>query len=47
MDVRMSGMTGLEAFKIIKEIDPKIPVIIMTAYGTTDSAIEANEARSF
>lgn len=47
MDVRMSGMTGLEAFKIIKEIDPKIPVIIMTAYGTTDSAIEATKLGAF
>lgn len=47
MDVRMSGMTGLEAFKIIKEIDAKIPVIIMTAYGTTDSAIEATKLGAF
>lgn len=47
MDVRMSGMTGLEAFKIIKEIDSKIPVIIMTAYGTTDSAIEATKLGAY
>jgi len=47
IDVRMSGMTGLEAFKIIKEIDAKVPVIIMTAYGTTDSAIEATKLGAF
>lgn len=47
MDVRMSGMTGLEAFRIIKEMDSRIPVIIMTAYGTTDSAIEATKLGAF
>lgn len=41
MDIRMPGMTGLEALTRIKEIDPKLPVIIATAYGTTDTAIEA------
>jgi two-component system NtrC family response regulator/two-component system nitrogen regulation response regulator GlnG len=41
MDIRMPGMTGLEALLRIKEIDPKLPVIIATAYGTTDTAIEA------
>ncbi len=41
MDVRMPGMGGLEAFERIKEIAPGLPVIIMTAYGTTDTAIEA------
>ena len=29
MDVRMPGMSGLEAFQIMHEIEPKLPVIIM------------------
>ncbi len=41
MDVRMPGITGLEAFRRIKELNPKLPVIVMTAYGTVDTAIEA------
>ncbi|MBI4436230.1 MAG: sigma-54-dependent Fis family transcriptional regulator [Candidatus Omnitrophica bacterium] len=41
MDIRMPGMTGLDAFTKLKEIDYKIPVILMTAFGTTETAIEA------
>ena len=40
MDIRMPGMTGLEAFKIMQEQKPALPVIITTAYGTTETAIE-------
>src|SRR5713226_3847798 len=41
MDVRMGGMTGLETLRRLREIDAKVPVIMMTAYGTTQTAIEA------
>src|SRR5512140_717566 len=41
MDVRMGGMTGLETLKQIRQQDPKLLVILMTAYGTTQTAIEA------
>ena len=47
MDVRMPGMNGLEAFRAIHEIEPKLPVIIMTAFGTTDTAIEATKLGAF
>jgi nitrogen regulation protein NR(I) len=47
MDVRLPGMNGLEAFRAIHEIEPKLPVIIMTAYGTTETAIEATKLGAF
>ena len=47
MDFRLPGMTGIEGFKEIKNIDAKLPVIIMTAFGTTDTAIEATKLGAF
>jgi len=41
MDVRMAGLSGLETLRKIRELDTKLPVLIMTAYGTTQTAIEA------
>jgi DNA-binding NtrC family response regulator len=40
-DVRLPGMTGIELLRRIREFDPSIPVIIMTAYGTIEGAVEA------
>jgi two-component system, NtrC family, response regulator HydG len=41
MDVRMARMNGHEAFRLIHEIQPALPVIIMTAYSSVDDAVEA------
>ena len=41
MDVRMGGMNGLETLRRIRPNEPKLLVILMTAYGTTQTAIEA------
>jgi two-component system, NtrC family, response regulator HydG len=41
MDVRMAGMSGLEALAQIKTYNPAIPVLIMTAYSSVDSAVQA------
>jgi two-component system response regulator HydG len=41
MDVRMAKMDGMEALKKIHEFNPAIPVVIMTAYSSVDSAVEA------
>ena len=41
MDVRMGGMNGLETLRRLRQTDAKLPVIMMTAYGTTQTAIEA------
>ena len=47
VDVRLPGMNGLQTFKAIHDIEPKLPVIIMTAYGTTETAIEATKMGAF
>ncbi|MFH1489392.1 MAG: sigma-54 dependent transcriptional regulator [Pseudomonadota bacterium] len=47
LDMRLPGMNGLETFKAIHEMEPKLPVIIMTAYGTTETAIEATKRGAF
>jgi nitrogen regulation protein NR(I) len=41
MDIRMGGINGLETLRRIRQIDSKLLVILMTAYGTTQMAIEA------
>ncbi|MDI6797665.1 MAG: sigma-54 dependent transcriptional regulator [Desulfatibacillaceae bacterium] len=47
MDVRMPGMDGLTAYQLMKKARPTLPVIIMTAFGTTDTAIEATKMGAF
>ncbi len=47
LDMRLPGMNGLETFEAIHEIEPKLPVVIMTAYGTTETAIEATKMGAF
>ena len=47
LDMRLPGINGLETFKAIHVIEPKLPVIIMTAYGTTETAIEAIKMGAF
>ena len=41
MDVRMAKMDGMEALRRINAFNPAIPVVIMTAYSSVDSAVEA------
>jgi DNA-binding NtrC family response regulator len=40
-DLKMPGMDGMEVLQAIKKLSPQTYVIIMTAYGTIDSAVEA------
>jgi nitrogen regulation protein NR(I) len=47
MDVRLPGMNGLETFEILRSLEPKLPVIIMTAFGTTETAIAATKMGAF
>jgi nitrogen regulation protein NR(I) len=41
MDIRMGGINGLETLRKIRASDSKLLVILMTAYGTTQTTIEA------
>ena len=41
LDYQMPGMNGLEVLKKVKGINPQIDVIMMTAYGTIETAVEA------
>ncbi len=47
MDIKMPGRSGIEVLKEIKLVDPKSLVILMTAYGTTETAIEAMKYGAF
>lgn len=47
LDLRLPGMDGMATFQAIRKLDPKLPVIIMTAYGTTETAIEATKQGAF
>ncbi len=47
MDIRLPGMNGLEAFARMHVMNAKMPVIIMTAYGTTETAINATKMGAF
>ncbi len=47
LDLKMPGMGGMETLIAIQKITRKIPVIIMTAYGTTDTAINAVKEGAF
>jgi len=41
MDIRMGTTNGLDTLRKLRELNPKLLVIMMTAYGTTQAAIEA------
>jgi two-component system nitrogen regulation response regulator GlnG len=47
LDVRLSDLSGLEVFDRIRQIDPRLPVIIITAFATTETAIEAMKRGAF
>jgi two-component system nitrogen regulation response regulator GlnG len=47
LDVRLPDMPGLDAFDEIRRIDSRLPVIIITAFSTTETAIEAMKRGAF
>jgi len=43
-DFKLPGMTGLEMLQLIRRMDSHVPVIVMTAFGTVENAVEAMKA---
>jgi DNA-binding NtrC family response regulator len=43
-DLKLPGMNGLEFLQAVKRADARLPVIVMTAYGTVETAVEAMKA---
>ena len=46
-DYKMAGADGIELLKYSKEIYPTVPVIIITAYGSVESAVEAMKSGAY
>jgi nitrogen regulation protein NR(I) len=47
LDVRLPDLSGLDVLKELRQLDPKLPVIVMTTHGTADTAIEAMQRGAF
>ncbi|MFO7613351.1 MAG: sigma-54 dependent transcriptional regulator [Bacteroidales bacterium] len=47
MDIEMPGLSGLEAIRRVKDMHPQLPVIIITAFGTTERVIAAMKYGAF
>jgi DNA-binding NtrC family response regulator len=46
-DLRMAPMDGLTLFKELKALQPELPVILLTAYASVETAIEAMKSGAF
>ena len=46
-DLKMEGTTGLDVLKAVQEIDPNCPAMIVTAFGTVETAVEAMRLGAF
>ncbi len=47
MDIKMPGISGVEAMKRMKEIAPALPIVLVTAYATEDLMDEAKKAGAY
>ena len=46
-DLRLPGMDGLELLRVIRRQNTRTPIIVMTAFGTVETAVEAMKAGAF
>jgi len=46
-DLKMEGMDGVEVLRKVRELAPDIPTMIITAYGTVDTAVECMKLHAF
>jgi len=46
-DMKMPGMSGMELLEACKKLKPDLPVIMMTAYGTIEMAVEAMKKHAY
>jgi nitrogen regulation protein NR(I) len=46
-DLRLPGMDGLELVRRLNEAKPRLPIVLMTAFGTTETVIEATKRGAF
>ena len=47
MDIKMKAMDGIEALKLIKQLSPQIPIVMMTAFSSVDTAVDALKSGAF
>ncbi len=46
-DLKMPGMTGLELIEKIRQVDDELPIVLMTAFGTIETAVKAMKIGAF
>ncbi len=46
-DLRLPGMSGLELLPAVKRLDPKLPVVMITAFATVETAVQAMKHGAF
>lgn len=46
-DLRMDGMSGIDLLREIRQLRPQLPVILITAYGSIESAVDAMRLGAF
>jgi DNA-binding NtrC family response regulator len=46
-DLKLPGLSGLDLVRELHEAKPRLPIVLMTAHGTTETAIEATKRGAF
>src|SRR5262245_45116830 len=46
-DLKMPGLSGLDLIRQLHAVQPRLPIILITAFGTTETAIEATKCGAY